>query len=169
MHGSGRYSVITVREVEDETDLERIANLPNVGGLISLPTLLLPHQLTSDQELREAAARLKADMVFIYTFNTSFHNDDLSKALNAITLGLSPTRKVFARVAASALLLDTRTGFIYAAFETNEKREVWTSAWESRESADRARRDAEKAAFKALTLEVEKLWPTVVERAHKGV
>lgn len=168
VYGRGRYSIVNVKEVEEDLDLERIARLPQVGGLISISTLLLPARLESDRELREAAARLKADMVLLYTFDTSFHDNDASVALNVITLGLSPTRRVFVRVAASALLIDTRTGFIYAALEANEKRNVTTNAWESRETADRARRDAEKAAFKALVSEFEKNWPQIVERAKKG-
>ncbi len=169
VYGQGRYSIITVKEVEEDADIQRIANkLPQVGGLISLSTLLLPQQLQTDREVREAAARLKADMVLLYTFDTSFHDNDASVALNVITLGLSPTRRVFVRVAASALLIDTRTGFIYAALEANEKRQLVSNAWESRETADRARRDAEKAAFKALVSEFEKNWPQIIERAKKG-
>ena len=166
--GQGRYSVITVKEVEEDADIQRIARLPQVGGLITLSTLLLPEQLQSDRELREAAARLKADMVLLYTFDTSFHDNDASATLNVVTLGLSPTRRVFVHVAASALLMDTRTGFIYAALEVNEKRQVTTNAWESRDGADRARRDAEKAAFKALVNELEKNWPQVIRRAKQG-
>jgi hypothetical protein len=168
VYGGGRYSVVLVKEVEDEADLERLAKLPQIGGLISISRLLLPATLNSDNELREAAARLKADMVLLYTFDTSFHNNDESVALNVVTLGLSPTRKVFVRVAASALLMDTRTGFIYAALEADEKREVRTNAWESQDSADRARRDAEQTAFKKLVVEFEKSWPQVVERAKQG-
>jgi hypothetical protein len=168
VYGQGRYSVITVKEVEDDADVERLAQLPQVGGLISLSTLLLPSNLESERELREAAARLKADMVLLYTFDTSFHDNDASVALNVVTLGLSPTRQVFVHVAASALLIDTRTGFIYAALDANEKRKVLSNAWESRQTADRARRDAEKAAFKGLVGEFEKSWPQIVERAKKG-
>jgi hypothetical protein len=168
VYGQGRYSVITVKEVEEDADIDRIARLPQVGGLITISTLLLPGKLESDRELREAAARLKADMVLLYTFDTSFHDNDASVALNVVTLGLSPTRRVFVQVAASALLIDTRTGFIYAALEANEKRKVATNAWESRETADRARRDAEKAAFKELVSEFEKNWPQVIDRAKKG-
>jgi hypothetical protein len=168
VHGSGRYSVVTVKEVEEDSDIQRLANLPDVGGLATISTLLLPEKLESDQELREAAARLKADMVLLYTFNTSFHKNDGSVALKAVSLGLSPTRRIFVRVAASALLVDTRTGFIYAALEANEKREARTNVWESDETADRARRDAEKAAFKSLVNEFEKHWPQIVERAKKG-
>jgi hypothetical protein len=168
VYGQGRYSVITVKEIEEDADTQRIAKLPQIGGLISISTLLLPSNLQSDRELREAAARLKADMVLLYTFDTSFHDNDASVALTVVTLGLSPTRRVFVRVAASALLIDTRTGFIYAALEANEKRQITTNAWESRETADRARRDAEKSAFKALVAEFERNWPQIVERAKKG-
>jgi hypothetical protein len=166
--GQGRYSVITVKEVEDDADFQRLSKLPDVEGLITISTLLLPQTLESDHELREAAARLKADMVLLYTFETSFHDNDTSVALNVITLGLSPTRQIFVNVAASALLIDTRTGFIYAALEANERRKVTTNAWESRETADQARRDAEKMAFKGLIREFENNWPAIVERAKKG-
>ncbi len=168
VYGGGRYSVITVKEVEENSDLERLSKLPDVGGFITISSLLIPPTLQSDHELREAAARLKADMLLVYTFDTSFHDNDASVALNVVTLGLSPSRRVFVRVAASALVIDTRTGFIYAALEANEKRQVTTNAWESRETADRARRDAEKAAFKGLVRDFEKNWGQIVERAKKG-
>jgi hypothetical protein len=73
-----------------------------------------------------------------------------------------------APISARFLAIDTRTGFIHAALEANEKREVTTNAWESRETADRARRDAEKAAFKRLVGEFERNWPQIVERARTG-
>lgn len=168
VYGEGRYSIVTVKEVEEDTHFQRLAALPQVGGLISLSTLLLPRTLQSDRELREAAARLKADMLLLYTFETTFHESDASKTLTLVTLGISPTRRVTVRVAASALLLDTRTGFIYAALEANEKRQPLTNAWHSNDTADRARRDAEKAAFKGLVNEFEKAWPKVVERAKQG-
>ena len=154
--------------MKEDSDLERVAKLPDIAGFISVSPLLIPPTLHSDLELREAAARLKADMLLLYTFNTSFHDNDASVALNVVTLGLSPSRQVFVRVAASALVIDTRTGFIYAALEANEKRQVISNAWESGETADRARRDAEKVAFKGLVKEFEKNWGQIVERAKKA-
>jgi hypothetical protein len=168
VYGHGRYTVVTVKEVEDDADLERLTKLPGVGGLITLNRLLIPARLESDRDLREAAARLKADMLLLYTFETSFHDNDASVALNVITLGLSPTKRIFVHVTASALLIDTRTGFIYAAMEANERRRVMTNAWESRASADRARQDAERTAFKGLVGEFERNWAAVVDRAGKG-
>jgi hypothetical protein len=66
------------------------------------------------------------------------------------------------------MLIDTRSGFIYAALEANERRKVLTNAWESGESADRARLEAEAAAFKGLVGEFEKNWSAVVERTKTG-
>jgi hypothetical protein len=169
VHGGGRFSVITVREFETQEDFERIARLPEVGGLIGLSPLLIPENLRSDLELREAAARLKADLLLLYTFNTTFHDNDASVALKVITLGLSPTKKIFVRVNASALLVDTRTGFIYGAFDANERRELRSNSWESEEAADRARLSAEKAAFQSLLDEFVKSWPDIRARAKQGV
>jgi hypothetical protein len=162
------YSVIVVKEAEEDTDIKRLESLPDVAGIIGISRLLLPPHLRSEQDLREAAARLKADMVLLYTFDTTFHHGDAAPPLSVVTLGLSPTRHVSVHVTASALVLDTRTGFVYAAFEASEKRNPYSTSWSSKESADRARRDAEKAAFKELVAEFEKSWPRIVERAKKG-
>ena len=166
--GDGRYSVITAHELDEPAALQSIAKIPQIGGFIHLSRLLLPSKLQSDMELREAAAQLKADMLLLYTFDTSFHNNDASVALNVISLGLSPTRKIFLHVTASALLLDTRTGFIYAALESTEHRELRTNVWESQETAERARQSAEAAAFRSLVQEFETSWPQVVARASEG-
>ncbi len=166
--GTGRYSVFLNKEVEDNADLERLAKLPDIGGLITISRLLLPEHLDTDKDLREAAARLKADMLLMYTFDTTFHDNNASVALTTVTLGLSPTKVIYVNTTCSAILIDTRTGFIYAAMEASERRKTLSNAWESKEVADRQRLDAEKAAFKSLVGEFEKNWPAVVERAKKG-
>nr|AIA12527.1 Unknown Function [uncultured bacterium] len=154
--------------MEDDADFERLSKLPDVDGFITISRLLLPQTFQSFQELREVAAKLNADMLLVYTFDTTFHEKDGSAALSLITLGLSPTQTMIVRVAASALLLDTRTGYIHAALEANEKREVTTNIWKSQKEADRARQDAERTAFKALISEFEKNWSRIVERGKKG-
>jgi len=47
-------------------------------------------------------------------------------------------------------------------------RAACNNPWSSSEAADRARREAEQAAFKGLVGEFEKNWPRLVERAKKG-
>ncbi len=167
-HGSGRYCVITTREVEEQSHFDRITKLPEIAGIINLNSLLLPANLTSELEIRQAAARLQADMILLYTFETSYFNEDWIKALNVISLGLSPTRKVNVSVTLSALVMDARTGFIYGALETTERRTERANAWVSAEMADRSRRDAERVAFDKLVGEFEKVWPSILARYNKG-
>jgi len=40
-HGQGRYSVVTVRDVETQKDFDRIADLSNVADVVPLSRLLL--------------------------------------------------------------------------------------------------------------------------------
>lgn len=163
-YGSGRYSVITVREVEEAAGLERITRLPEVSGLISINRLLLPERLESDEDLRIAAARLHADLLLIYTFDTAFFYTDSAKPLTVITLGLSPTRKIRATTTVSALLIDTRTGYIYSAYEATESQGTRSTSWGSRDSADEVRKDTEKKAFTKLVGDVVKSWPQLLKQ-----
>jgi hypothetical protein len=155
-YGSGRYSVITTREVEEESHVERIARLPQVVGVTSINRMLLPSNLEGDKELREAAARVQADLLFVYTFDTTFFDRDLAKPLTVITLGLSPTRKVYVTTTVSALLIDTRTGYVYSTYETTKKADTLSTSWGSSDAADEARRQNERQAFEATRRRVRK-------------
>ncbi len=168
VYGRGRYSVISVREVEEDQQLAAVAGLPQVHGVVPISTLLLPTNLESDKDLREAAARLKADMLFLYTFDTTLRDNDHSVTLSVLTLGVAPTHKVSVCCTASGLLIDTRTGFIYAAFDGSASRDLGTNAWESAEAADRARVEVEREAFTKLVEGFVRTWPAVVERAGQG-
>ena len=163
-YGNGRYSVIMTREVETQAQFDRIAELPQVSGLVTLNRMLLPETLTGDRELREAAARLHADLLFIYTFDTAFYNGDPSVPLTVITLGLSPTRKITATTTASALLMDTRSGYIYSAYEVTDKATIRSTAWGSRNSPDAVRRKTEGTAFDKLINEVVASWPKLLAK-----
>jgi len=165
--GSGRFSVVTAHEVEDQAQFDRLSALPKVAGLVSINRMLLPQRLDSDLQIREGASRLQADMVFLYTFDTAFFDTDVSKPLTVITLGLSPTRRIAATTTVSALLMDTRTGFIYAAFEATAKTETIATSWGSRDTADQERRKTEKHAFGKLIEEVTSGWPRLLARYEK--
>jgi len=167
-YGKGRYSVIMVREVEEQSAIDRITKLPEVTGAIALNRMLIPETLTSYDDLRAGASQLHADLMLVYTFDTAFFNRDAALPLSVITLGLSPTRKIKVTSTASALLIDTRTGFIYGAFEATEQRDVISTSWGSRDSADEARKDAEKAAFNQLVGEFEKAWPSILKQNRKA-
>lgn len=161
-YGTGRYSVIMSREAGEDAQLARVTSLPQVSGLVALNRMLLPPELKSDRDIREAAARLHADLVLLYTFDTTFIDHDAAKPLSVITLGLSPTRKITAITTASALLLDTRTGYVYSAYEVTERKGVSSSSWTSADSADTVRRDTEKQAFASLVDEFVGSWSRLV-------
>jgi hypothetical protein len=166
-YGTGRYSVITVREVEEQAQFDRIAALPQVSGLVTLNRMLLPARLEGDREVRVAAARLQADLVFLYTFDTAFFDTDAARPLTVITLGLSPTRKITAVTTVSALLLDTRTGYVYSAYEVTEREATMSTSWGSRDTADEARRKTERRAFGKLVDELVASWPKLLQRHEK--
>jgi hypothetical protein len=162
-----KYSVILTREVEDGADVERIGKLPRIAGLGTLNRMLLPSQVRGERDIREAASKIQGDLVLIYTFDTAFFDHDASKPLSVITLGLSPTRKINAVTTASALLIDTRTGFIYSTYEITEKRSTISTSWGSADSADEARRITEKEAFRKLIDEFIGNWPLVIAKYDK--
>lgn len=166
-YGSGRYSVILTKEADEDVQLERITKLRKVAGLVSINRMLLPERLEGDKEIRGAASRLQADLLFLYTFDTSFFDTDKAKPLSVITLGLSPTRKISAVTTCSALLIDTRTGYIYSAYEVTERAETFSTSWGSRDTADEARRNNEREAFKKLIDEFAVSWPKLLERHGK--
>lgn len=168
IYGSGRYSVVLAKEAGEDFQLERIAKLPQVAGLASINRVLLPERLEGDKEIRVAASRLQADLVFLYTFDTSFLDTDIAAPLTVVTLGLSPTRRISVVTTCSALLMDTRTGYIYSGYEVSERKRTLSTSWGSRDTADAARRANEQDAFKKLVDDVEASWPSFLERyAHQ--
>ena len=166
-YGTGKYSVITTREVEEQAQFDRVTALPQVAGLVALNRMLLPAELQGDREIREAAARLHADLVLLYTFDTAFFDHDAARPLTVITLGLSPTRKITAVTTVSALLLDTRTGYVYSAYEVTEREATTSTSWGSGDSADEARRTTEKRAFAKLVDEFAASWPKLIARSER--
>lgn len=167
-YGSGKYSVILVKEVEEQTQLERILKLPSLAGIVGLNRMLLPENLSSDEDLRIAASKVQADLLFIYTFDTGFYEKDHATPLSVVTLGLSPSRQIKAITTASAMLMDTRTGYIYAVYEVTEKANTLSSAWDTSDNADLVRRKTEQAAFEKLVDEFITTWPKLLATAAEA-
>lgn len=165
--GHGNYSIVTTRDIEKPEQVERLAKLPLVRGIAPLNRLVVPVELKSDQELRHAAARLHADMVLIYTLDTTFYVKDMAKPVTIVTLGLSPNKRARVLTTASAVLMDTRNGYIYGVAEATDQRNELASAWSSDRKVDETRLKTEAAAFEKLVGELEKMWGGVI-REHAG-
>lgn len=162
--GSGAYSVVTSRDIETEQDIDTISKLPGVAGVVTLNRLLLPKSLSSDLDLREAAAKLQAEAVLVYTLATEFSDRDVIAPLTTLTLGLAPNKRYKINSTASAILMDTKTGYIYGALEEGDSRSGLTIAWGSSNAIDAARKKAERAAFDKLLISFQPFWTRIYNR-----
>lgn len=164
-YGSGQYSVVTTRDVETEAHFQRIGQLPMVQGVAPVSRLLLGNELKNDEPLRHAAARLHGDMLLIYTFDTQFYVGGSGSPIDVVTLGFLPTRQARVTCTASAVLLDTRSGYIYGLAEASVQQRQGANSWTSRAAVDQARQRAERQAFDDLLDELEQTWRAVI-RTH---
>jgi hypothetical protein len=159
VYAGGRYAVVLTREFETQEHYEQVAELPGIVDIISLNRMLLPPEVNGPEDLRVAASKLQADLIFLYTLDTVFYDEDKAKPLTVISLGLSPSRKITATTTASALLMDTRTGYLYGAFEATSRDTKHSSSWGSRDSSDAARISTEAEAFSLMLDEFVAAWP----------
>jgi hypothetical protein len=150
---------VTTREIETDEDFDRLARLPNIAGVGSLSRILLPTKLDSIRALREASARLKADILLLYTFDTSFRvGKQKYLPLNAISLGFLKNKEVSVTTTASAVFFDVRTEYIYGLAEASAPERKKSSIWHSAADVDELRLATEKAAFQKLLPELAKTW-----------
>lgn len=166
-YGSGAYSVVTTRDIEKDEDIDRVAKLPGVEGVVFLNRLLLPGNFSSDLDLREAAAKLQADAIVVYTVDTEFEDNNVIPPLTTLSLGLAPNKHYKVSATASAIVMDTKTGYIYGALEESDRRSGLTIAWGSRDAIEAARRQAERAAFEKLLASFDPFWRRVYTRYHR--
>ena len=162
-YGHGRYTVVTTRDIEEEADFERVAGLPMIAGLAPVSRLLLPSKLGSIKDLRLSAARIKTDLLLLYSVDTKFHVEgDTLMPLSTLSLGLLPTEKAYVASTIAGALIDVRSGYVYGAAESTKKEEKRATVWNSRAAVDKARIIAERAAFKDFVEEFARLWANVV-------
>jgi hypothetical protein len=163
-YDGGQFCIILARELGEDRQYERISALPKVADVIGLNRILLPRRFDNLEQIRNAATEFSAGMVFLYTVDTTFRDTNASKMLTAISLGMSATRKITVLTTISGLLMDTRTGYLYSAYETTEKEEISSSSWNTKDNADKARQKTEARAFTKLAGDFVESWPRLLKR-----
>ncbi len=129
--------------------------------------LLLPQKVESLDDLRVAAAKLQADVLLLYTLDTSFRVQGRGYGpLAVISLGLIPDRDAYISSTASAIFADVRTGYVYGVAEATARTSGLTNAWGSSDLVDRKRIEAEAQAFNLLVAEAGKAWAAIVQRTR---
>jgi hypothetical protein len=164
----GSYSVITVRDMEKDSDFEALGKLPRVAGVVGMKRILLDHTLNSDLELRSAAARLHANLLLFYTLDTVFETEERVRPLAVITLGLFPNQKAKVTCTASAVLMDVHNGYVYSVVEATEKDDQLANAWSSAQATDDVRKRVERKAFEGALASFKGEWGMVLANYDRG-
>lgn len=168
-YGYGAFSVVTTRDIETDADLTRLAAMPEVAGVGTLNRILLPSTLHSAEDLRVAAAQLQADVVLLYTVDTSFRTDTTQIGpLQLVSLGFFPNKKAHVTSTCATAFLDTRTGYVYGVSESTATEEQRSDVWNKEEAIEKARAKAERGAFTAALGDIEKLWASIAAQQKAG-
>ena len=162
-YGTGRFCVMTVRTIEAEREIQRLQQLPQVAGVVSLPPDRLPPSLNTVDELRPVAEGLNADLLLLYTLDTRFSVDQARyDPLAVIKPGFPPNRSARVTVKTSAQLVDVRSGFVYGRAEATSWRDQNAAVWATRAAIEDERRITERASFELFVDKFESLWRDVV-------
>ena len=164
-YGNGRFSVVTTQELMTEEQFQKFGTWPSIAAVAPINRLLLPEKLESLDDLRLSAAKLQADVLMVYTIDTSFRiQGRWYGPLSAISLGLAPDRDAHITSTASALFSDVRTGFVYGVAEATAKATGLTNFWDSGDMIDKKRLETEQQAFTLLAAETEKAWSGIASQ-----
>jgi hypothetical protein len=163
---AGRYSVVTTQELATDENFREMERWPAVVGVAPVSRLLLPEKLETLDDLRLSAAKLQADVLLIYTVDTTFNVQGRGYGpLAAISLGIVPDRDANVTSTASAILTDVRTGYIHGVAEATAKATGLTNFWSSSGTVDKKRLEAEREAFQLLVKEAGKTWAGIVRQS----
>ena len=163
-YGTGAFTVVTVRDVEKDTDFERLAKLPMVAGIAPLNRLVVPGDIRKEEDLRAAAAQVQADILLIYTFDTQFETDTVVPFAGVLTLGMFPSERAKVATTVSSAFIDVRTGYIYGLSEVTVSSSRIANGWTSREAVDQTRQEVEADGFAKIVSEWEKNWTSIAAR-----
>jgi hypothetical protein len=169
LQGRGGPVVVNVRTVEDQADIGRLAKMPHICAVVPLNDIVCGQTAPSLDAVRESAARVRADLVLVYTFETVSNCGTTIPLLGTLTLGIFPNELARAISTCSAALVDTRTGHIYGLSEATTKSYRITNAWNTWTARQAAEESAQDTACKNLIGRVEVLWAHVLKRHAPGV
>ena len=125
--------------------------------------MLVPANANTIKDLRVPAARLHADLVLVYSVDTTFTIDGKALGpLSTVSLGLIPNKKAHVTATVAGVLVDVRTGYIYGTTEATDLQQQRATIWSTEQAIDTARLKAEKNAFNAFVGEFENLWNGVL-------
>jgi hypothetical protein len=124
-YGAGRFSVIVTRDVPTPEQFQIIAKWPSVDTEAALNSAWLPQKFESIDELRSVAAKMQADVLLVYTIDTTFAlQGHVLAPDSSIKLGANAPAPLTIAAKASAAFVDVRTGYVYGHADAGASAEV---------------------------------------------
>ena len=178
---SGGNAQQQLRMLDADGKLDALKSLPQVGGVVTVSSLLMADGggddrgerksvgiwNKSDLILREAAAKLHADAVLLIAIETHATDGEIFSPLTTLSLGLLPNSRYTILSTALAALVDTRTGYVYATIERSAAKSGVAITWGSDDVISRVRERTERAAMEKMIGEFPAVWRGVVQTHRK--
>ena len=160
----GNFSMILTRDAAEDEAFQKLSALNGVNQASPFNRLLLPYNYKSIKDLRMAAAKMKAQMLMVYTFDTEFTIDTKNYGpQNAFSLGYLKNKDVKVTTTASVALFDVQTEYLYGLAEATADEHKKSNAWKKEDEVDNLRTATERKAFEKLMGEVEKMWGGIMQ------
>jgi len=158
----GQFSMVLTRDSEEESAFEQLNSLDGIKQASPFNRLLLPYNYRSIKDLRMAAAKMKAEMLLVYTFDTEFIVETKNYGpQHVFTLGYLKNKNVKVVTTASAAIFDVQTEYLYGLAEATAKDNRKANAWKKQDEVDALRIKTEKEAFNALVKDIEEVWTDI--------
>jgi hypothetical protein len=165
----GNFSLILTRDADEDEAFGKLAEFTGVKQAAPFNRLLLPYNYNSIKDLRLAAAKMKAQMLLVYTFDTEFRIDTKNYGpQNVFSLGYLKNKDVKVVTTASVAIFDVQTEYLYGLAEATANENKKSNAWKKQDQVDNLRIETEKKAFNKLMGEIEKMWARVVKEYSKN-
>jgi hypothetical protein len=160
----GPVSIVTQVDSEDPADIAKLGKMYAIRGTLGLNKMVLPDAVATEADLRKAAAETGADVLLVYTLDTQFFVPNRVEYGEQVKLALVSDPAANVQTMASGVLVDVRSGRIMGQAQGTGKAFVNAGSADGGNVIDRSRRNAERAAFKAMTDEVAQRWTLIIER-----
>ncbi len=162
------YSMVLTREVQEDEVFRQINDWDGVAVASPFNRLLLPYEYKTIKDLRIAAAKMKAQMLLVYTFDTQYIVDTKNFGpQNVIALGYLKNKEVKVVTTASAALFDVQTEYLYGLAEETASETKKSNAWKKVEELDALRLNTEATAFQGLVKNVASMWEEVLKEYNQ--
>jgi len=114
--------------------------------------------------LRRASLDRGAGLLMLYTFQTWTEASDGVPPVDLATLGVLPDVVTEATTTAHAVLIDAKSGYIYARAEADEETWQLASHWTREQAREHALERAERRAFNRLIDAFDPAWAEILRR-----